>query len=199
MARRDPAAYLRDKRAYWHRTLAELDLRPPPAGTRVLDAGCGPAGIFTILPDQRVTALDPLLPAYARDLPHFDPADYPNVTFVTGTLEDPPPLGDPFPLIYCFNAVNHVADWDAALDGLTALAAPGGRLVISSDVHRHALLYRIFRALPGDLLHPQQHRAAHYHAALRARGWVLECERVLRTERIFEYRAGVWRRSRHVL
>ena len=97
LARRDPAAYLRDKRAYWHRTLAELNLRPPPAGTRVLDAGCGPAGIFTILPDQQVTALDPLLPAYARDLPHFDPADYPNVTFVTGTLEDPPPLGEPFP------------------------------------------------------------------------------------------------------
>ena len=189
LRRRPPADYLRDKRAYWHRTLDQLDWTPVP-GRRVLDAGCGPAGVFMVLEEEQVTALDPLLDAYERDLPHFRRSDYPNVNFLATPLEaatDQPP----FAAIYCFNAINHVSDWAASLDRLTQLAAPGARMLLTSDVHRHRWLRPVFRALPGDALHPQQHLAEEYRLALEARGWTVEWTEVLRREAIFEYRAWV--------
>ncbi len=188
---KSPEEYLADKRAYWARTLAELDWKPV-AGRRVIDAGCGPAGIFIHLYDKEdVSALDPLLDKYETDLPIFNRADYPSVNFLHQPLEASSPEGETYDAIYCFNAINHVADWGLALDALTALAAPGARMIMTSDVHRHAWLMPIFKALPGDALHPQQHDARAYREALEQRGWVVERELLLRTEAIFEYRGWV--------
>ena len=160
-------------------------------GRRVLDAGCGPAGIFIHLHNQeKVTALDPLLDRYEAELDVFSRDQYPRVNFVRQPLEDLL-TAEPFPAIYCFNAINHVADWDRALDTLTAVAAPGCRMILTSDVHRHAWLYPIFRLLPGDVLHPQQHRPQAYRDALRKRGWRIEREVVLKCEAIFDYTAWV--------
>ena len=186
---RAPQDYLRDKRAYWQRVLTELEW-PVQTGARALDAGCGPAGVFILLHDrQRVTAMDPLLQRYER-LPIFSRQHYPAVRFLPYALEYRAEL-DPFDVIYCFNAINHVRDWEYCLDRLTALARPGTRMVISSDVHRHGWLLPVFRALPGDALHPQQHRAAEYITALRARRWIVEREVLLRRAAIFDYRAWV--------
>ncbi len=183
------AAYLRDKNAYWQRVLRELEWTVEPH-IRVVDAGCGPAGVFiTVGAHQRVTALDPLLPRY-ESLDIFARAHYPRVNFLPQALEDSANL-PPFDAIYCFNAINHVRDWERSLDVLTDLARPGTRMILSSDVHRHPFLLAIFRVLPGDALHPQQHPAAEYRRALRRRGWHIERERVLRKELIFEYRAWV--------
>lgn len=188
LADQPPADYLERKRAYWHRTLDRLDWTVVP-GRRSLDAGCGPAGVFTILAGREdITALDPLLEAYERDLAIFDRADYPGVTFCpcpleAGALAQEPP----FAAVYCLNAINHVSDWGRALDTLTHLAAPGARLLLTSDVHRHGWLRPVFRALPGDALHPQQHTAADYRRALTARGWAIEWEETLRRTLIFDY------------
>ncbi|MTB51093.1 bifunctional 2-polyprenyl-6-hydroxyphenol methylase/3-demethylubiquinol 3-O-methyltransferase UbiG [Lewinella sp. W8] len=187
----DPQAYLRNKRDYWVNTLRMLEWEVVP-GRRSLDAGCGPAGIFIALHEQeRMTAMDPLLDAYEKDLAIFSRQDYPGVRFLTGHLETPPESLEPFPAIYCLNAINHVSDWDRSLEHLTALAAPGARLLLSSDVHRHRWLLPIFRALPGDLLHPQQHPASAYRRALEKRGWTIEREVVLRETAIFNYVAWV--------
>ena len=192
LRRKPAAAYLADKKRYWHRVLTELDWQVRP-GARVADLGCGPAGVFIALHRrQQVTALDPLLERY-EDLPVFDRSDYPDVEFLCHPLETIADL-PPFDQLYCFNAINHVADWDAGLDRLTALARPGTELLISSDVHRHAWLLPVFRALPGDALHPQQHRAEDYRKALRERGWRIELEKVLRRETIFAYHA--WKCTR---
>ncbi len=186
---KSPAGYLENKRRYWHRVLDQLEWTVR-RGARVADIGCGPAGVFIVLEDrQQVTALDPLLGQY-ENLPVFRSAYYPHVEFLSSALEDVKNLG-PFQQLYCFNAINHVRDWDAGLDVLTRMAAPGTEMIISSDVHRHEVLRTVFRALPGDLLHPQQHRAEEYRVALRQRGWRIDQEKVLRQERIFEYRA--WR------
>lgn len=182
---RPPQAYLKDKQAYWERVFTTLDWQPRP-GARVLDAGCGPAGVFIALSDSEVTAVDPLIVAYERDLPHFDPAAYPWTVFRPGRIESGFPEG-PFAEIYCLNAINHVADWSAALDALTAAAQPGTRLLLASDVHRYAGLKTLFRYLPGDALHPQQHQAADYRAALAERGWRLEREVVLKRSGVFDY------------
>ena len=193
LRRRSLPDYLSQKRAYWQRTFAALRISFRPA-ERVLDAGCGPAGAFIYLHDtQRLTALDPLLERYAS-LPIFDPADYPTVRFVPAPLETHG-LRPPFDTICCFNAVNHVRDWSASLDALTELAAPHTRLLLSSDVHRYGWLNRLFRWLPGDALHPQQHGPEEYRRALRGRGWRIEREVLLRGGRIFDYRAWVCVRS----
>lgn len=192
---KNPADYLADKRAYWQRELARLGWKTTP-GRRVLDAGCGPAGIFIHLAEtENVTALDPLLDRYEAQLTIFDRADHPEVDFIHQPLEQPI-AGPPFSAIYCFNAINHVADWDRALDVLTAAAAPGCRLILTSDVHRFGWLLPVFRVLPGDLLHPQQHRAEAYREALTARGWRIEREVLLKADGLFNYVGWVAVRSR---
>lgn len=187
LRRKDPAVYLSDKRAYWQRVLQQLG-HVPAAGAVVLDAGCGPAGIFVELHERcQVTALDPLLEAYQADLDIFDYAAYPSVQFLAQPLETARPAAAPFKIVYCFNAINHVADWDVALDRLTQLTAPGGRLFIGSDVHRWRGLRTLFRRLPGDALHPQQHRPEDYRHALTQRGWRIVREKRLRRTLIFDY------------
>ena len=136
---------------------------------------------------QRVTAIDPLLDRY-EGLTVFSRSAYPGVTFLPIMLESAAKAG-PFRQLYCFNAINHVRDWAAGLDALTAMAEPGTELLLSSDVHRHAWLLPLFRALPGDALHPQQHGATDYRRALQDRGWRIDRERVLRRETIFHYYA----------
>ncbi len=188
---KSPSTYLKDKKAYWVKTLEQLGWETEP-GRRVLDAGCGPAGVFTHLHKiEEVTALDPLLGSYEKDLAIFRRADYPGVTFLEQALEHDFADEPPFAAIYCFNAINHVADWGRALDTLTAHANPGTRMILTSDVHRHKVLLPIFKALPGDALHPQQHGPNAYRIALAGRGWRIEREEVLRREAIFDYTAWV--------
>lgn len=188
---KSPEEYLTDKKAYWQRTLTELGWAPVPE-RKVLDAGCGPAGVYIYLAEtEKVTALDPLLDNYEADLAIFRRADYPGVRFLAQPLEQAFDEGASFDAIYCFNAINHVSDWDAALDVLTAHARSGTRLLMTSDVHRSKLLLPIFKALPGDALHPQQHGPEAYRSALQQRGWRIEREEVLRREAIFEYTAWV--------
>ncbi|MEM6726327.1 MAG: hypothetical protein AAF598_19955 [Bacteroidota bacterium] len=92
-----------------------------------------------------------------------------------------------FDVIFCLNAINHVADWDTSLDRLTAASQKGTQLVLGVDIHKHAWLWQIFRHLPGDILHPQQHMRKHYIEALQQRGWVFEKEHVYKSELIFDY------------
>lgn len=190
LARKSPEIYLADKRAYWRRMLAEVGWAVVP-GRRVLDAGCGPAGVFIYLAEtEALTALDPLLEDYEADLAIFQRQDYPAVRFLAEPLETYR-VGEPYAAIYCCNAINHVGDWEAALDALTASARSGTQLLLTSDVHRHGWLLPIFRALPGDVLHPQQHGAEAYRAALEERGWRIEREVRLRRTMIFDYVAWV--------
>ena len=72
--------YLAWKRDYWINFLHRADIKVPVSAT-TLDAGCGPAGIFMVMPEKS-TAIDPLLSSYEADLPHFRRTDYPQVHFV---------------------------------------------------------------------------------------------------------------------
>jgi 2-polyprenyl-6-hydroxyphenyl methylase/3-demethylubiquinone-9 3-methyltransferase len=182
---KDKSAYLAQKRRYWVGILGQLR-QPPAPGERVLDAGCGPAGIFIALPGQQVDALDPLLPAYTAQLPHFSPEDYPNVRFLPLPLENFSPER-PYDTVFCLNAINHVADLPRSLDRLVASARAGGRLVLSVDAHRHRWLQRIFQWLPGDILHPHQYGLTDYADMLRTRGCVVEQTLRLKKGLVFDY------------
>ena len=134
LGNKDKAAYLEWKRAYWHAFLEKCSFSVS-SGQKVLDAGCGPAGIFIILEAQTVDALDPLLERYEASLPHFSRADYPDVRFLPVLLENIEEKAR-YDVVFCLNAINHVADIERALQQLAIAAKPGARMLISTDAHR---------------------------------------------------------------
>lgn len=185
LRKKRPDAYLTAKSAYWQRVLDHLGL-VVPAGARVLDAGCGPAGIFMVLPQAQVLALDPLLAAYAEKLPHFAPENYPWVQFITTSLEDFS-VREPFDLVFCLNAINHVDDLAKGISILAQATASGHSLIISIDAHRWSALKWLFRLLPGDALHPHQHSLSDYLVMLQDAGFSPTRKIRLKPGVIFDY------------
>jgi 2-polyprenyl-6-hydroxyphenyl methylase/3-demethylubiquinone-9 3-methyltransferase len=184
LRRKEPESYLESKRAYWERVLQTMGVDAPP-GAAVLDAGCGPAGIFMVLAGRRVTAVDPLLPAY-EELPHFSTANYPWVQFRPQTIES---LGDQaaYDYIFCLNVINHVADLSRSLERLHAAARPDGRLILSVDAHNFRFFRRLFGWIPGDILHPHQYFLREYLQKLEEAGWRVERTQLLRKGFLFDY------------
>lgn len=185
LAGKTPVDYLGDKKAYWWRVLktAAIEL---PTGAKVLDAGCGPAGIFIILEGQQVDAVDPLLDQYAEQLPHFHPQDYPHVRFINRPLEAFQPEKQ-YDLIFCLNAINHVGNIRIALDQLIRCMKAGGMLWISIDAHRSRKLECLFRRVPADILHPHQYTLEGYERLLKERGLKIVKRIKLKPGRIFDY------------
>jgi SAM-dependent methyltransferase len=156
-------------------------------GSRILDAGCGPAGIFMIFKNQEVDALDPLLDEYEAKLPHFRRENYPNVQFFSQPLESFSDKKSVYDTVFCLNAINHVADLQRAFDVLVDATKSGGTLVVSIDAHNYGFLKTIFQALPGDVLHPHQFDLAEYSAMLTSRGCRIERTILKKSEFIFNY------------
>lgn len=185
LARKSKKEYLAWKRFYWTNFLKHNDITIP-RGVSVFDAGCGPAGLYMILDQQHVDALDPLLDKYARAFRHFSPTDYPWVQFYCQSLESfEPPVQYDF--VVALNAINHVDQLDKCLDKLAALAKPGGLLLISVDAHRYRWLRHIFKILPADILHPHQYTLMEYQAMLRRRGLQILKTTLLKKQAVFNY------------
>jgi 2-polyprenyl-6-hydroxyphenyl methylase/3-demethylubiquinone-9 3-methyltransferase len=191
------------KTDYWKKLLAEMGLNdlnieernPDTLGTEggknsttqsILDAGCGPAGIFMIFKNQKVDALDPLLDGYEATLPHFKKSNYPKVQFYSQPLESFDKK-NAYDAVFCLNAINHVADLSRCFDVLVAATKKGGKLIVSIDAHNFPILKHIFQALPGDILHPHQYDLAEYTAMLTERGCTIEKTILKKHEFIFDY------------
>jgi 2-polyprenyl-6-hydroxyphenyl methylase/3-demethylubiquinone-9 3-methyltransferase len=185
LKKREQTTYLNWKKSYWRQFLADAGVIVPP-GAYVLDAGCGPAGIFSVLPTQKVDAIDPLLDLYERNLPHFKRKDYPNVSFINNSLESYR-SNTRYDLVFCLNAINHVAHLDICLQQLHHNTKPGGLLVLTTDAHRFKLLQLIFRWLPGDILHPQQWDMVAYQAQIQEVGYNIQAAATLKKGLIFNY------------
>jgi len=178
--------YLAWKTAYWEQLVRSLpEWAADRPGLDILDAGSGPAGIFIYYRKARVTAVDPLLPAYEK-MPHFSPSAYPHVNFRSQRLENYL-ASEAFDLIFCINVINHVQNMQEVLAGLHASLRPGGKLVISSDVHRHRTLRKIFRLIPGDLLHPHQMDEKEFRMALQSAGFRIQEAKPMGRQAIFSY------------
>jgi len=120
--------YLSWKKAYWQDFVAQLNL--PKIEGRTLDAGCGPAGVFMILNEADVTAIDPLLEKYENDL-NLPSEEYKErITFKPLGIEDYFMI-EHFDFIFCLNAINHVKDMSKALHNLGESLKPGGRMIVS--------------------------------------------------------------------
>jgi len=184
---REPGAYRAWKLKYWQDFLAACDLSEL-SGLRVLDAGCGPAGVFTALPSCEVDAVDPLLGQYER-IPHFRREDFPWVRFYPVALEDFPEEED-YGAAFCLNALNHMDDIPRCLGLLFRALKPGGRLVVSVDAHKYEGLKRLFRKIPLDVLHPFQESHAGYRKLFAEAGFEEKSGFCYKKGGIFDY--WVW-------
>ena len=177
------------KTHYWENLLLETGLErlnTEGVATQILDAGCGPAGIFMIFKNQKVDALDPLLDDYEEKLPHFKKSLYPNVKFYSQPLETFDKTNE-YDAVFCLNAINHVADLDKCFDILVNSVKVGGHLVVSIDAHNFSFWKTIFQILPGDILHPHQYNLKEYSDMLTSRGCLLEKTILKKKEFIFNY------------
>lgn len=177
--------YLEWKNNYWKDFLDKLEVHPAP-GKTILDAGCGPAGIFIHFPENKVTAVDPLIDQYEAEIPHFEKDRYPNVRFHTGTLESFQP-NQQYDYIFCINAINHVHDIKAAVQNLKKLLKPGGTLVLSIDAHNYSFLKWIFKLIPGDVLHPHQMDLEEYVKLVKGVGFRVKGKVRLKEGGVFGY------------
>ncbi len=197
LKKKDTSEYLTWKKQYWV-TLLQSFLSDTTAlktinDKTVLDAGCGPAGIFLSLQGNTVDAMDPLLDKY-KSLPHFIPEQYPWVSFINSTIEALHEAAK-YDLIFCMNAINHVSDIELCYDNLFKALKPGGYLIISTDAHRYTFLKKIFQLLPGDVLHPIQLDIEDYNKHLTQRGFKIIKDTLYQQEAIFNYHITLARKQ----
>jgi 2-polyprenyl-6-hydroxyphenyl methylase/3-demethylubiquinone-9 3-methyltransferase len=175
------------KKEYWQKLLDMISIScPVSAGMSLLDAGCGPAGIFMNLQDCKVDALDPLLDMYDAKLPHFKKANYPHVNFLSFPLEELPEQKQ-YDIVFCMNAINHVSELQQCYNLLAAAVKPGGKLVITIDAHNSGFFKRLFRILPGDILHPHQYDLEEYENFLTERNFKILQHEKLKKEFFFNH------------
>jgi 2-polyprenyl-3-methyl-5-hydroxy-6-metoxy-1,4-benzoquinol methylase len=176
------------KSNYWLNLLKDIQLpfQNINDNATILDAGCGPAGIFMVFKNQKVDALDPLLDEYETKLSHFKKSDYPNITFYNQPLESLSKKNT-YDMLFCLNAINHVADLDACFDALVNATKSEGQLIVSIDAHNYSFLKKIFQLIPGDILHPHQYDLKEYTEMLTQRGCILENTVLYRRNFIFNY------------
>lgn len=183
---KDKQQYLAWKKSYWLDVLAQVNdvVSIQPQHT-IADLGCGPAGIFIALPNNKVTAVDPLLNEYKEKLPFFDINDYPNTTFINSALEEY--AATKHDVVFCMNCINHVHDMEKAMDVVVSTMKQGGTLLLSIDAHNYELFKHLFRLIPGDILHPHQYDLEEYESFLQKRGLRIIKTKLLKKEFTFSH------------
>lgn len=179
--------YLVWKKKYWQNLVDQCSTYFKVTSTqKILDAGCGPAGMFMLFDQQDTVAFDPLIEAYEHDLPHFNKRMYPSVRFVEAGLEDFS-LNEQFDVLFCMNAINHVHDIQASFENLLKHAKEGSWIVVTIDAHNHSFFKSLFRLVPGDILHPHQYDLKEYQDMLTSRNCTLVATEHLKHEFFFDH------------
>jgi 2-polyprenyl-3-methyl-5-hydroxy-6-metoxy-1,4-benzoquinol methylase len=187
LAHKDVTTYLTWKKGYWDKILKLIEKSVNIQHVKqILDAGCGPAGIFIAFPDKQVTAFDPLLDDYEQTLPHFKREMYPNVKFLTETLENFK-SDDQFDVVFCMNAINHVSQLEDSFLTLYNNCKSGGRIVVSIDAHNYGFFKTLFKAQPADILHPHQYDLAEYEKMVTSPGCTIIQTELIKKEFFFNH------------
>lgn len=182
------AQYHQWKNNYWKKFLEELsfDNKIDLSSNTILDIGCGPAGIFMLFQEASITAVDPLILKYEERLSHFKREFYPNVKFISKSLENFE-SDSKFNFIFCLNAINHVNDITLSIENLSKLLATNGQLIVSVDAHKHNWLKNIFQIIPGDILHPHQYNLMEYCKFLTDNNLGIHKKILFKEGNIFDY------------
>jgi SAM-dependent methyltransferase len=133
--RRDYAPKLRLFNAFARPELCEaIDALSVPAGSRVLDAGCGTGEALgwwqASMHGSGVVAGMDLAAAHVRAARTIAPVDTP---IVQGDLLEPPFADGSFDLVWAVNVVNHLHDAKVGVRTLSRLLRPGGRLAVGQS------------------------------------------------------------------
>lgn len=191
---KDRNHYLHWKASYWDNLLFDIEKYIElPEHFTILDAGCGPAGIFICLKRNQVVAIDPLMEKYLTN-GLLEPENYPWVQFKTEPIEDMP-YSERFDYIFCLNAINHVKDIEKSYDALVRALKPGGTLILSTDAHKNNFMKKIFQLIPGDMLHPVQLNIDEYNEHLRKRNLDIITSILYKEEPIFDYYITIARKK----
>ena len=184
---RDVDQYHSWKKNYWQKLLDMIEpVCPVIPGMTILDAGCGPAGIFMNLSDCKVDAVDPLVDNYEKNLSHFKRSNYPYTNFFSLPIEQYK-TETKYDIVFCMNAINHVSDINFSYDLLAGMVKPGGKIVVTIDAHNHSFFKKLFRAVPGDILHPHQYDLKEYEAFLTKRNFKILQSNKLKHEFFFDH------------
>ena len=183
---KDKSSYYSWKKDYWNGFLEDIGFDLPTQSNRIMDAGSGPAGIFTILEEHDVVAVDPLLDQYQDQLGQFDRNDYDYVQFINSTIERIH-MDQQFDTIFCLNCINHVNSVQSSLRNLFNALKPGGKLILSTDAHNSNILKSIFQVIPGDILHPHQYNINEYQNFVNNAGFQISSSKKIKSEPIFGY------------
>ena len=200
LADKSKGEYLEWKKNYWLHLLSLISesIKLEPSKT-IADMGCGPAGVFIALPQNKITAVDPLLDEYEKQVSFFKKADYPNVTFIQSTIEKfeinstsasgghPSAHSEEFDVVFCLNAINHVNDIEKGIEKLKEICADNGSIIVTIDTHNYGFFKYLFRLVPGDVLHPHQYSLKGYKKLLAKNGWKVSVPYLLKQEFFFNH------------
>jgi len=187
--------YLEYKRNYWKNLLEDIsEINTNQNQKKILDIGCGPAGVYMIFNNHKVTAVDPLIERYEQSLDHFNQKKYPNVEFIPTTFETFQ-CKDKYDIIFCLNAINHFQDINRSLDKISDLLMPNGIYVESIDAHNYSVLKKIFKIISVDILHPHQYDIDDYKSMLSERSMTILKLVKIKKRVLFDYYLIVARKS----
>jgi 2-polyprenyl-6-hydroxyphenyl methylase/3-demethylubiquinone-9 3-methyltransferase len=177
--------YLAWKQRYWQKFLQTNNVIVNP-NDKILEVGCGPAGIFCLFPNHEVTAVEPLLGYYQRQLPGFKKENYTNVAFHPLPFESFNFEQD-FDKVFCLNVINHVSAIDVCFKKLQKAVGKSGKLFLTVDAHNFLIPKFLFRLAPLDILHPHQLDLKGYQWKMRKAGFVIEQVIILKKGFLFNY------------
>lgn len=165
--------------------LAELETEP---FTDLLDAGCGPAPMLSLLsekyPDRHYTGLD-LTPAMIEQAKK---KNLPNTTLVVGDCENFPFEDNSFDAISCSQSFHHYPNPQAFFNSVKRCLRPGGRLILRDMTTDNKLV----RWFINTIELPLANRIGHGDVKLATRETVEKCckNAGLKVEK-FEIRKGM--------
>ena len=159
------------------RRIARLLLGLIP-GDGVLDVACGP-GNFTrdfarvVGSTGLAVGIDASPSMLARAVRDTPGADYDNVAYVRGDAVALPFRDQSFDAVCCFAAIHMFADPFAALDHMTRVLTPGGRIALFTSARGRTLPLRAWDGFVGERLTGQRmFEHDEVTGALRERGYV---------------------------
>ncbi len=121
---------------------------------RILDVGCG-RGDFTIGVLAKRSASVVGMDISIEFLREARASSLSDCQFVVASASDMCFRGESFDEVHCHHVLEHVPDMEAALDGISRILAPGGRLFLSSP---HPLIEKVLGNIGEGYIGDRMHR-----------------------------------------
>lgn len=156
--------------------------------SNLLDAGCGPAPMISLLaekyPERHYTGLD-LTPAMIEQAKL---KKIPNATFVVGDCENFPFADNEFDAIICSNSFHHYPNPQAFFDSVKRCLRPNGRLILRDVTSENKFILWFM----DNIELPLSNLCGHGDVRIATRKTVIDCckKAGLKVEK-FELRKGM--------